>query len=311
MEIQSRRRGRNTYLYLVQSYREAGKVRKVERYMGRKLPPSLAPLKEQLGQEIVARRWGPDLERIREGHSSNLERLPPNIRTKELDTFAIQFTYDSNRIEGSSLTLRETGLLLHDGITPSNRPLADVQEAIAHRAVFMAALTDRGPLDLPTVLAWHRNLFKETKPELAGVVRRGQVMISGSAFTPPGPFELDLLLTEFFNWLKVAWKTVHPVVLAALVHLRLVTIHPFGDGNGRVTRIAMNFVLHKKGFPMMDIPYRRRAGYYRALEKSQTSKDEYVFVGWFLRRYLDQNTRLIEISKKLAKGKMPQSGSKA
>ena len=73
----------------------------------------------------------------------------------------------------------------------------------------------------------------------------------------------------------------------------------------------MNFVLHKKGFPMMDIPYRHRAGYYRALEKSQTSKDEYVFVGWFLRRYLDQNTRLIEISKKLAKGKMPQSGSKA
>ncbi len=298
MEIQKRRRGRNTYLYLVQSYREAGKVRKVERYLGRQLPASLAPLKEQLGQEIVARKWGPDLAKIRANSSSDLERLPPSIRSKELETFAVQFTYDSNRIEGSSLTLRETGLLLHDGITPSNRPLSDVQEAIAHRSVFIAALSERGPLDLPTLLRWHRELFKETKPELAGSVRRGQVRISGSAFVPPAPSELDLLLQEFFDWLGMAWKSVHPVVLAALVHLRLVTIHPFGDGNGRVTRIALNFVLHKKGFPMLDIPYSRRSGYYRALERSQTSRDEFVFVGWFLRRYLDQNTRHLRASKK-------------
>jgi len=70
-----------------------------------------------------------------------------------------------------------------------------------------------------------------------------------------------------------------------------------------VTRIAMNFVLHKKGFPMLDIPYSRRSGYYRALEQSQTSQDESVFVGWFLRRYLDQNTRHLGTSKRSFKRK--------
>jgi Fic family protein len=83
------------------------------------------------------------------------------------------------------------------------------------------------------------------------------------------------------------------VLLAALVHLKLVTLHPFGDGNGRASRIAMNIVLYRKGFPMLDIPYSRRLGYYRALESSQTSEEEFVFVRWFLRRYLDANARRV------------------
>ena len=150
-------------------------------------------------------------------------------------------------------------------------------------------------------------MFKETKPELAGLVRRTQVLISGSKFRPPGPVELDLLLTEFFGWLPRAWRSVHPVVLAALVHLRLVTIHPFGDGNGRVTRIAMNFVLHRKGFPMLDIPYKRRAGYDRALERAQTKSDEFIFVGWFVRRYLSENTG--RFPARSGRGRNKRSGS--
>ncbi len=217
--------------------------------------------------------------------------MPVSLQDQELDTFAIHFTYDSNRIEGSSLTLQETASLLEHGITPSNRPLSDVQETLAHRKVFLAALAPRERLDRATLLAWHKAMFQETKPEYAGLVRQVEVRIRGSRFVPPAPFELELLLDEFFDWLPRAWRTLHPVVLAALVHLRLVTIHPFGDGNGRVTRIAMNFVLYRKGFPMLDIPYERRAGYHRALERSQTQRDEFVFVRWFLSRYLKENTR--------------------
>jgi len=216
--------------------------------------------------------------------------MPQSLRTKELETFAIRFTFDSNRIEGSSLTLRETASLLEHGITPTNRPLFDVQEALAHRKVFLAALSPRKRLDRATLLSWHRTLFEETKPEYAGLVRQNQVRIAGSRFIPPAPLELDLLLDEYFAWLRRAWKTLHPVILAALVHLKLVTIHPFGDGNGRVSRIAMNFVLFRKGFPMLDIPYAGRSGYYRALERSQTQRDEFIFVRWFLRRYLSENT---------------------
>jgi Fic family protein len=285
MDLQKRRRGRYTYYYLVQSYRDGSKVRKVERYLGRKLPTSLSAVKEELAQDALTRQWGRGLEAIRAQYASNLERMPPSIRTKELETFAIHFTFDSNRIEGSSLTLRETSSLLEHGITPSNRPLSDVQETLAHQKVFLAILTSREWLDRTNFLSWHKALFQETKPELAGLVRQSQVRIAGSRFVPPAPFELDLLLGEFFVWFRRAQKSLHPVILAALVHLKLVTLHPFGDGNGRVCRIAMNLVLYRKGFPMLDIPYERRSGYYRALERAQMQGDEFVFVRWFLRRY--------------------------
>jgi Fic family protein len=113
------------------------------------------------------------------------------------------------------------------------------------------------------------------------------VMMSDSL----SPIELDFLIPEFFSWLRVSWRTLHSVVLAGLVHLKLVTIHPFGDGNGRVTRIGMNYVLYRKRYPMVDIPYTRRAGYYWALEQTQVKHDDGPFVRWFLRRYLDENTR--------------------
>ena len=291
MDVQRRIRGRNSYYYLVYSYREGQKVRKIERYLGRKLPATLSQVEEELGQEAITKQWGVQLEHIRREYSDDLGRMPPVIREKELNTFAINFTYDSNRIEGSSLTRQETASLLEHGITPNNRPLSDVQETLAHRKVFLAALSPKERLDRATFFAWHRALFQETKPEHAGLVRKHQVRIGGSRFVPPAPFELDRLIDEFFNWLPRAWKSLHPVVLAALVHLRLVTIHPFGDGNGRATRIAMNFVLYRKGFPMLDIPYEGRAGYYRALERAQVQQDEFVFVRWFLRKYLGENTR--------------------
>jgi Fic family protein len=188
MALQKRRRGRFTYYYLVHSYRQGRKVRKIERYLGRKLPEMLGKLTEELGQEVVTHQWGPELERIRAEYNSNLERMPQTIREKELDTFAIQFTYDSNRIEGSSLTLRETASLLDHGITPTNRPLSDVQEALAHRKVFLTALASREKLGRASFLALHQELFEVTKPEIAGLVRRHEVRIAGSKFRPPPPF---------------------------------------------------------------------------------------------------------------------------
>ena len=116
------------------SYIRTGRVDRFARSngtLGRKPPETLSKLSEELGQEVVTRQWGGELARIRAAYKSNLERMPPSGRDKELDTFAIHFTYDSNRIEGSSLTLRETASLLSHGITPSNRPLTDVQETVS------------------------------------------------------------------------------------------------------------------------------------------------------------------------------------
>lgn len=296
MEVQSRRRGHATYYYLVHSYREGSSVRKAEFYIGRRIPADLFSIKERFGEELVLRRWGDDLQKVRRAHQVNLDRMPASIQSIELETFAIHFTYDSNRIEGSSLTFQETALLLHGGITPSNRPLSDVRESLAHRQVFIDAVSKPRSLDLQTFLGWHRALFRETKPEYAGLVRKHQVRIAGSRFVPPAPFVLDRLLSEFFDWLEPAWKALHPVVLAALVHLKLVSIHPFGDGNGRATRIALNHVLHRKGYPMLNIPFSHRAGYYRALERAHLTADEFVFVRWFVKQYLAEHAHSLRPS---------------
>ena len=88
---------------------------------------------------------------------------------------------------------------------------------------------------------------------------------------------------------------LNPIVLAALVHLKFVTIHPFVDGNGRISRILMNFVLHKKNYPLLNIHYECRAGYYTALERSHIKCMDFIFVQWFIKKYIKEQKRLLSI----------------
>jgi Fic family protein len=131
----------------------------------------------------------------------------------------------------------------------------------------------------------HKKLFEETKKDQAGIIRDYPVEISGSKYIPPYPIELVFLLTEFFDWYKKNRNKLYPIYLAALVHLKFATIHPFGDGNGRISRLFMNYVLNKHGYPMMVIDYTDRNSYYNSLERSQLAKDETIFTQWFFKRY--------------------------
>ncbi len=169
--------------------------------------------------------------------------------------FAIRFTYDTPRIEGSKLTLRETADLLERGTTPRAKPLEDVKEAEAHKELFYEILAYKKDLSLSTILYWHKKLFQATKPDIAGRLRRHQVAISGSKFVPPFPAEVYPLLMEFFRWYAKNKNRLHPVELAAFVHLKFVTTHPFADGNGRISRLLMNFILNRHGYPMLNVPY--------------------------------------------------------
>lgn len=126
----------------------------------------------------------------------------------------IRFTYDTNRIEGSKLTLRETADLLERGITPKGKPIHDVKEAEVHKEIFYKMVDYRKDLSLQIVLYWHKELFQDTKPaEIAGKIRQHQVAISGSKFMPPFPAEVYPLIREFFKWYSKN-KKLHPVELA-------------------------------------------------------------------------------------------------
>jgi len=107
------------------------------------------------------------------------------------------------------------------------------------------------------------------------------------------PVEVYPWLKELFRWYYRNNDKVHPLELACIIQLRILTIHPFADGNGRIARLMMNLVLRKRGFPMLDIPYTKRGAYYDALERSQTKGDDHFFLTWIFKRYKAENFRYL------------------
>ncbi len=294
VELKKISKGKKEYYYLVHSYREGKIVKKKQVYLGGLIPNDLNEKKKEFIQEFYKERFLTDIDKIRENLNKQVSKLPKSALEKQKETFAVKFTYNSQRIEGSTLTLKDTADLLERGITPGSRPIKDVREAEAHRLLFENMMDHHKDLNLQIVLFWNKKLLEQTKPDVAGKIRDYQVEIARSKFAPPMPAELDFLLSEFFDWYNKNKNKLHPVELAALVHLKFVTIHPFGDGNGRISRIMMNFVLKKNTFPLLDIPYTKRTGYYNALERSQVKKEDSIFVQWFFRRYLQEYKRYLK-----------------
>jgi len=289
--VRKRQIGSKIFYYLEHSVREGKKIGKHEMYLGDALPKDLDRVKREFMHEILRAQWFKEFDRIKTGYAKFIKSTPKSAREKELETFAVRFTYNTNRIEGSRMTFRETAQLLDHGITPGARPARDVKEAEAHRDVFLELLNGKKDLSYELLLYSHMRLFSSTKKDIAGQLRTHQVQISGSKFMPPLAVEVYPLLMDFMKWYRKS--RLHPVELAAIVHLRLVTIHPFADGNGRVSRLMMNLVLNKHGFPMLDIPNEKRAGYYTALERAQVNGDETIFLRWFFRRYIRENARYL------------------
>ena len=282
------------YYYLEHSIRKGKQVKKKEIYIGKKIPKNIEHLKNDLLDDIYKERWYADVDRIKQRFSKEHRTMPKSAREKQLQNFAISFTYDTQRIEGSTLTLRETADLLEKGITPKNRPIRDVKEAEAHRDLFYEILDLKKDLSLQMALEWHWKLFNLTKPDIAGKIRKHQVTISGSRFMPPSHVEVYPLVTEFFKWYNKNKGKIHPVELAAIAHLKFVTVHPFADGNGRISRLIMNFILHKKGYPMLDIKYEVRNSYYNALQKSHLKKEDRTFLQWLVKRYIKEYRRYLQ-----------------
>lgn len=292
--VRKRTVGGRTYFYLEHAVRSGTKVSKRELYLGSEMPRDLDEVQRRFLEQVRRERWHPALDGIKAGYEREVKRMPKSAAERELEAFTVRFTYDSQRIEGSRLTLRETAELLGSGVTPRGKPVSDSLEAQAHREIFREMLALNKDLSLGEVLHWHRKLFEKTRPDIAGKIRDYQVTISGSKFVPPLPVEIGPLLREFFGWYAREKARLHPVEFAALVHLKLVTIHPFGDGNGRVSRLAMNHALARGRFPLLNIPHQGRVSYYNALERSQLKANDDIFLQWFIRRYLKEQRRYLK-----------------
>lgn len=287
--VKSVRRGGAVYHYLVQTYRWEGKIRRKQVYLGTAVPEKLDKTREQLEKEIWQETWFEQFDKVRENFQKRLRAIPRSVADKEREEFVVRFTYDTNRIEGSTLTLEDTRKLLERGITPPFKAVHDVIESRRHAALVRRLMVHPEPVDLSHVVGWHKELFGETKPDIAGRIRDFEVRIGDSRYVPPPPLEVRPMLVELLRGINRNKDSMHPVERAASFHLRFESIHPFGDGNGRIGRLAMNVLLARDGYPMLNISYDRRRGYYSSLEKSDVRGLSRPFLRWFFLRYSRDN----------------------
>lgn len=208
---------------------------------------------------------------------------------RQYDSFRIvqalelEYTFESNRIEGNTLTLRETDLVINEGLTVSGKSMREHLEAINHQeaiAYIKYLIEKNSLLNEREVLSIHNLILRGIQPEDAGRYRRVQVMIKGSNFMPPQPYMVAKNMEDFYIWFETHKNSLHPVILAAEMHERLVTIHPFIDGNGRTSRLVMNLILLQHGYVIANIKgdYDNRMKYYQSLETAQTQNNKEDFL---------------------------------
>ena len=199
-----------------------------------------------------------------------LRPLSPESVASLAAAWDVRMVHESNAIEGNSLTLRETELVLSKGVTVSGKPLKDHLEAVnlakAWEQVKQLAqpgvhLTGRDLLDL------HRIVLTRVEDDFAGSYRTGAVRIAGSNHVPPDPIKVPDLMETLFAEIQT---TTDSVERAAKLHYGIARIHPFTDGNGRAARLAMNFVLLSAGYPPVSISTDLRQDYYNALEAADS-----------------------------------------
>jgi Fic family protein len=217
---------------------------------------------------------------------------------RHLDSYRIaqalelEYTFNSNKIEGNTLTLQETDLVVNEGITISGKSMREHLEAINHQeAIDYIKELVKGKITISerVVLDIHRIVLKSIQNEYAGKYRNVQVMIKGSKHVPPQPYLLSKLMEEYFLFYMENKKRLHPVILAAEMHERLVTIHPFIDGNGRTSRLLMNLILLSNGYVIANIKgdLESRLKYYNALENVQVNKSKDKFLELVAENELD------------------------
>lgn len=241
-----------------------------------------------LNQELKNR-----IERKKEA-LNKLRPLPVIAVQKLREQFELEMTYNSNAIEGNSLTLKETFLVISEGITIKGKPLKDHLEAKNHTEAlaFVFDLIDkdkRHTFSEQLIRTLHQLVVLDTEKEWAGKYRTSNVLITGTDHKPPEATEVARLMRDLIDWLRTERTKLHPVELSAILHHKLVHIHPFFDGNGRTARLAMNVSLLQKGYPLVIILKNDRKKYYRVLARAD--KNDYAplltFIAQAVERSLD------------------------
>lgn len=205
----------------------------------------------------------------------------PKYTLKSLqEKLFLEWTYNSNAMEGNTLTMNETKVVL-EGITVGGKTLIEHLEVINHREAITYVeeiVQKKENLSEWQIKNIHRLVLKGIDDEYAGIYREEQVFISGAKHVPPAHYLIQERMEQMMNWYNGEGITLHPVERGAMLHAIFVGIHPFIDGNGRTARLLLNLELMKDGFPPVIIKVENRLAYYEAIDKAHTTEDYSDFI---------------------------------
>jgi Fic family protein len=230
-----------------------------------------------------------------EAKKSKLDKLLANKNNRKIlnDWLKTELAYTSNAIEGNTLTRKETGLAIEENITSGSKPIKDYQEAINHSSAFEYMLQPKLPINEDTILGIHKRILSGIDNENAGVYRDIRVRISHSSAILPNPLKVPSLMKEFNGWIATAKMSAPLKSIEA--HYRLVSIHPFVDGNGRTGRMFMNMILLRNSYAPIIIRKIDRKRYLTSLETYQTRGDAGQYAKFMLGALLKSLSMAIDL----------------
>ncbi len=301
MHIEVREEGKRKKYYLAHSFRKGKKVRKIRFYLGADLPKKQLDEKKRHAEKIISERIRQQevihdplrfmLAKEEIAEIKNL-KVPADIRIKHLseeawEKFTKAFTYDTNAIEGSTITSNEVSDILQKNKLPE-KPKPEIAETYGVSEAIKHIRKTKEHLSIDLIRELHRIVFKGSK-HFAGEFRKVEVAVvdsSGNVVHRGAPPDYVVkLLSELIGWYSKNRKNYTPIILAAVVHNQFENIHPFQDGNGRVGRLLLNNILIKHNLPPVNIELRNRKEYYNSLQEYENNGNLRPSIELILKEY--------------------------
>jgi len=288
--------------YLVYNRRENGKYIKKSKFIGngklskreilKKKKQFEKSLKINQKYEYLTKENVEKIESFKEVYNEKLNSLKKEELNQFKKSFFTELTYNSNAIEGNSLSLQETSLIINEGLAPRGKTLREINEAKNHAEAINFLEDYKGDLDESLILKVHSIILKNISDRFSGKYRQSSIRIFGSDFKFPSSEKVPQLIKNLIWWYNKNKNKYHQFELAVIISIRLVSIHPFVDGNGRTSRLIMNFLLKKKNYPWLNIYDKQREIYLKAVRIA--NDEDYSLIFPFLIDSLEENLKDFE-----------------
>jgi Fic family protein len=310
--IETIKRGKQNFYYLTQTVRYQDKYKKIRWFLAKgnvkkeelekkakkvekELQKKVAQYQKTPSLYILDKKTQKELENIKLGYKKIIKKLSKVEYEVIEKQHLISFTFNTNALEGSTISLKDTVHIMEDGIVPANHELREIHEITNTKKAYEFMKNYKGLVSSPFIKKIHYNLTFNILNEQAGNYRRIQVYMGGSKHKPPKAKEVKSQMSKLMGWIKNN-NNLHPVILLAYIHHYFIAIHPFIDGNGRTGRLLLNFMLMKAGYPPICIRLKERIKYIDNLEKARNGNPKY-FIEFIISKVKEAYKDLVDNTK--------------